>query len=260
MNETTFSLNSSASSDYGAIVIGGGFYGARLASMLRAARPPRAARRAGGVAARPCVSPQSGARAQRIPLSAKHPDFAAVAPQLSPVSRRVWRLRACGIHALLRRGARDVEGHGRPVRRILPTHRGAAGAGAGARRQTVRRVADRGRVRGRGVRVRRLGARRADDAGAGGSRRRRAARDRGPVGHLDPQRREGDTRTFERCRRSTGPPVHRSRGLRRAGPELHVFTTQPRTRGIGRRTDSGETRAHGARARRAAASRSAARR
>ena len=35
MNETTFSLNSSASSDYGAIVIGGGFYGARLASMLR---------------------------------------------------------------------------------------------------------------------------------------------------------------------------------------------------------------------------------
>ena len=35
MNETTFSLNSSASSGYGAIVIGGGFYGARLASMLR---------------------------------------------------------------------------------------------------------------------------------------------------------------------------------------------------------------------------------
>jgi glycerol-3-phosphate dehydrogenase len=35
MNDTTFSLNSSASSVYGAIVIGGGFYGARLASMLR---------------------------------------------------------------------------------------------------------------------------------------------------------------------------------------------------------------------------------
>jgi glycine/D-amino acid oxidase-like deaminating enzyme len=35
MNETTFSSTSSASSSYGAVVIGGGFYGARLASMLR---------------------------------------------------------------------------------------------------------------------------------------------------------------------------------------------------------------------------------
>ena len=77
------------SGSFDSIIVGGGFYGARLARMLRERGGRVLLVERESALARTRVAPQPGARSQRLSLSAQHPDVAALAAQLRAISRRV---------------------------------------------------------------------------------------------------------------------------------------------------------------------------
>ena len=101
------------------------------------------ARRARGGAARPRVAPQSGARAQRLSLSAQHPDVAAVAAQLRALPRRVRGLRRPLVSALLRDRRAACR---RSRRRSSPNSAGASGRRSRRRRTTSTQLFDASRI------------------------------------------------------------------------------------------------------------------
>ena len=196
MNETTFSLNSRASSDYGAIVIGGGFYGARLASMLRRRGLRVPARRAeASLLTRPLRNQARVHNGYHYPRSIL---IDALAPHHAG-SRRIWRLRARGFtHYYAVAGTSKVTAG--QFANLQRSRRRWLGAAHVANRLTRRGSKP---VRGRGGAFD-GGARRADDTRARAGRRRVARRKprRSP-------RPAAAWRSFG-CERGAGPPVHRS--------------------------------------------------